>query len=151
MAIASPTLNTIPSTKHTTHKEPVLTMSSSQTPEQVAEQALRDKADLEAQVKYLQTQLGQLLNERKKWMHGSSSPRIEEAPIRHREDERMHGYASSEEEVSMRSPWPRREAHLDFKVDIPELRDNSIQTTSLIGFKLWSESLNTKTSRTTRR
>ena len=29
-------------------------MSSSQTPEQVAEQALRDKAELEAQVKYLQ-------------------------------------------------------------------------------------------------
>jgi len=95
-------------------------MSSSQTPEQVAEQALRDKADLEAQVKYLQTQLGQLLNERKRWMHGTPSPRIDEMAVGSRGDERTHGYASSDEEIAMRSPWPRREAHLDFKVDIPE-------------------------------
>ena len=95
-------------------------MSSSQTPEQVAEQALRDKADLEAQVKYLQTQRGQLLNERKRWIYGSHSPRMDEAAVGSRGEERTHGYASSEEEVSMRSPWPRREAHLDFKVDIPE-------------------------------
>jgi len=95
-------------------------MSSSQTPEQVAEQALRDKADLEAQVKYLQVQLGQLLNERKRWRQGSSSPWIEEVPVRNREEEEPHGYASSEEGISVRSPWPRTEAHLDFKVDIPE-------------------------------
>ena len=71
-------------------------------------------------MKYLQTQLGQLLNERKTWIQGSSSPRIEEVPVRSREEEMQHGYASSEEGISIRSPWPRREAHLDFKVDIPE-------------------------------
>ena len=95
-------------------------MSSSQTPEQVAEQALRDKADLEAQVKYLQTQLGQLLNERKRWMHGPPSPRTDEVPMGSRGSERTHDYASSDEEVAMRPSWPRREAHLDFRVDIPE-------------------------------
>ena len=74
-------------------------MSSSQTPEQVAEQALKDKADLEAQVKYLQMQLGQLLNERKRWMHGTPSPRIDEVAAGSRDDERTHGSASSDEEV----------------------------------------------------
>jgi len=36
-------------------------MSSSLTPEEVAEIALKEKAELEAKIKYLQTQLGQLL------------------------------------------------------------------------------------------
>ena len=46
-------------------------MSSSLTPEQVAEQALSKKAELEAQVKYLQSQLGQLLQEKRRNLRGS--------------------------------------------------------------------------------
>jgi len=41
-------------------------MSSSLTPEQVTKQGLREKAKLEAQVKYLQLQLGQMLEEKRR-------------------------------------------------------------------------------------
>ena len=95
-------------------------MSSSQTPEQVAEQAIRERAELEAQVKYLQTQLGQLMKERRRWMRGSNSPRNREEPVVNREEELAQGTSSSDDEISMRSFRPRREAHLDFRVDIPE-------------------------------
>jgi len=95
-------------------------MSSSLTPEQVAEQAIREKAELEAQVKYLQTQLGQLLKERRRWRQGSNSPRNQETPTGDREEETPLGDSSSDEGNSIRTPWPRREAHLDFRVDIPE-------------------------------
>jgi len=48
-------------------------MSSSLTPEQVADQALKEKAELEAQVKYLQSQLGQLLREKQRNLRSSRS------------------------------------------------------------------------------
>ena len=41
-------------------------MSTSLTPEQVTEQALREKAEQEAQVKYLQSQLGKVMKEKKR-------------------------------------------------------------------------------------
>ena len=41
-------------------------MSTSLTPEQVTEQALREKAEQEAQVKYLQSQLGKMMKEKKR-------------------------------------------------------------------------------------
>ena len=41
-------------------------MSSSLIPEQVAETAHKEKAELEAKVKYLQTQLGQLLEKKRR-------------------------------------------------------------------------------------
>jgi len=44
-----------------THKEPSYNMSSSLTPTQVAEKALREKAELKAQVKYQQSRLSQML------------------------------------------------------------------------------------------
>ena len=54
VAVASLNIKPILSIPNTRPRRlPVRNMSSSQTPEQVAEQALRDKADLEAQVKYL--------------------------------------------------------------------------------------------------
>jgi len=62
-------------------------MSSSQTPEQVAEQAIRERAELEAQVKYWQTQLGQLLKEQRRWIRGSNSPRNQDEPLENREEE----------------------------------------------------------------
>jgi len=95
-------------------------MSSSQTPEQVAEQAIRERAELEAQVKYLQTQLGQLLKERRRWIRGSNSPQNQDEPLENREEKMQQGSSSSDDGISMRSTRPRREAHLDFRVDIPE-------------------------------
>ena len=72
-------------------------MSSSLTPEQVAEQAMSEKAELEAQVKYLQTQLGQLLKERRRWRQGSSSRRNQEEPVGGREEETQQSYSSSDD------------------------------------------------------
>ena len=48
-------------------------MSSSLTLEQVVEQSLRKKAELEDQIKYLQTQLGQLLDEKRNGLRNSWS------------------------------------------------------------------------------
>jgi len=49
-------------------------MSSSLTLEQVANIVLKEKAELEAKVKYLQTQLGQLLEEKRRNLRNSRSP-----------------------------------------------------------------------------
>ena len=113
---ASPKPKHNPLTKHIAHKEPVLklsAMSSNQTPEQVAEQAIRERAELEAQVRYLQTQLGQLLKERRRWIQGSNSPRNLEEPVENREEEMQQGSSSSDDGISIRSTRPRREAHLN--------------------------------------
>jgi len=48
-------------------------MSTSLTPEQVAEQALREKAEVEGQLKYVQRQLGQLIEEKKRGLWSSKS------------------------------------------------------------------------------
>ena len=37
-----------------------------------------------------------------------------------REEEMQQGSSSSDDGISIRSTRPRREAHLDFRVDIPE-------------------------------
>jgi len=50
-------------------------MSTSVTPEQVVKQALREKAELEAQVKYLQSQPGQLMQEKRSNLRSSRSTR----------------------------------------------------------------------------
>jgi len=95
-------------------------MSSSLTPKQVAEQALREKAEIEAQVKYLQTQLGQLLEEKRKWNRSpnSSHTRVD-SDESEREENNIQG--NSSEEDTIRRPRRRREGNFgDFKVDIPE-------------------------------
>ena len=50
-------------------------MSSNLTPEQMAERALKEKAELEAQLKYVETQLAQLMEEKRRnlWSSRSSS------------------------------------------------------------------------------
>ena len=48
-------------------------MSSSLTPKQVAEQELREKAELEGRVQYLQDKLGKLIRERSRSLRRSSS------------------------------------------------------------------------------
>ena len=98
-------------------------MSTSLTPEQVAEQALREKAEVEAQLKYVQRQLGQLMEEKRRglWSSRSSS--------KHRDSDDPEGSnpisESSEEEHEQRPRRHQRQrerSYGDFKVDIPEFK-----------------------------
>ena len=67
---------TVPFVHNPKHSNPysIATMSSSLTLEQVAETVLKEKAELEAKVKYLQTQPGQLLEEKRRSLRNSRSP-----------------------------------------------------------------------------
>ena len=96
-------------------------MSTSLTPTQVAEQALKEKAEVEAQLKYVQSQLAQLMEEkrRNRWSGRSLS--------KHRDSDDSEGSnpisESSEEEQDRRSRQHQRlseRSYGDFKVDIPE-------------------------------
>ena len=95
-------------------------MSSSLTPEQVAEHALREKAELEAKNKYLQRQLEKLMEERRRGLRNSRSPPDQEARSRLEEEESHPRGSSSEGEEEGRPFRPRGGNNLDFKVDIPE-------------------------------
>jgi len=86
----------------------------------MAEKDARERAELEAQVKYLQTQLGQLMKERRRWIRGFNSPGEREEPLEAREEDMRQVSSSSEEGDEVGSPRPRRESHLDFRVDISE-------------------------------
>jgi len=97
-------------------------MSASLTPEQVAKQALREKAELEAEVKYLRTQLGQLIQERRGNLKSSrSTSKQMESDASNDESNSIGDF---EEDVyarrSRRHPRPQDRSHSDFKVDIPE-------------------------------
>jgi len=95
-------------------------MSSSLTPEQVAENALREKAEVEAQNKYLQKQLGQLLEERRRDLRNSRSPTEQEVHLGP-EEEGSHPHGSSSEGEEEGRPFRSRGGNnLDFKVDLPE-------------------------------
>jgi len=75
-ALTVPLSTTVPTTPRPKTTKSFISradMSSGFTPEQVAEQALREKAELEAQVKYLQSQLGQLLQEKRRNLRSSRS------------------------------------------------------------------------------
>ena len=95
-------------------------MSFSLTPEQVAEEALRERAEMDSQVKYLQTQLGQLLEEKRRWNRSSNSPHnCVVSDESEREKNSIQG--SSSEEGIIRRPQGRREGNFgDFNVDVPE-------------------------------
>jgi len=95
-------------------------MSSSLTPEQVAENALREKAELEAQNKYLKKQLGKLVDERRRGLRNSRSPLDQEAHSTLEKEESHPRGSSSEGEEDGRPFRPRGGNNLDFKVDIPE-------------------------------
>jgi len=95
-------------------------MSSSLTLEQVAETVLKEKAELEAKVKYLQTQLGQLLEEKRRNLRNSRSP-TEQGPRIDLEEEESYPHESSSEEGEGGRPFRSSGGgNLDFKVDIPE-------------------------------
>jgi len=98
-------------------------MSSSLTLEQVAENA-REKAELEAQNKYLQKQLGKLMDERRRGLRNSRSHLEQEARSRLEEEESHPRGSSSEGEEDGRPFQPRGGSDLDFKVDIPEFGTN---------------------------
>jgi len=95
-------------------------MSSSLTLEQVAENALREKAELEAQNKYLQKQLGKLMEEQRNGLRNSTSPPELDARSRLEEEESHPRGSSSEGEEEGRPFRPRGGNNLDFKVDLPE-------------------------------
>ena len=103
-------------------------MSSSRNLEEVAEQALkekdqalREKEEVEARNKYLRSQLAQFTRERKKNLRetppSSESSETEEAL--NPEDDPLSSPSDSSRETRRTSRRPR-EAHLDFRVDIPE-------------------------------
>jgi len=94
-------------------------MSSSLTPEQVAETVLKEKTELEAKGKYLQTQLGQLLEEKGRSLGNSKSPTEQGPWIDPEEEERYPHESSSEEGERGRPFWSSEGDNLDFKVDIP--------------------------------
>ena len=95
-------------------------MSSSLTPEQVVETILKEKAELEAKVKYLQTQLGQLLEEKRRHLRNSRSP-TEQGPRIDPDEEESYPHESSSEEGEEGRPFRSSGGgNLDFKVDIPE-------------------------------
>ena len=108
-------------------------MSSSQTPEQVAENVLREKAELEAQNKYLQKQLGKLMEERRRGLRNSRSPPEQEVRSRLEEEESHPRGSSSEGEEDGRPFRPRGGNNLDFKVDIPEFEGHLDPIFFLIG------------------
>ena len=95
-------------------------MSSSLTPKQVVENALRGKAEMKAQKKYLQKQLVQLLEERRRGLRNWRSLTKQEARFRP-EGEESHPRGSSSEGEEEGSPFRSRGGNnLDFKVDIPK-------------------------------
>jgi len=121
-----------PLAKHIAHKEPnfLSTMTSSRTPEQMAEQDARERDELEAQVKYLQTQRGHLMKERRRRMWGSNSPGDREEPLEIREEDIRQASSSSEDGDEGGPLRPRRESHLDLRWTFPSLKDNLTQITS---------------------
>ena len=109
--------------KHIILKEPIYMparMSSSLTLEQVAKQALREKAEMEAQVKYPQTQLDHLLEEKRRRNRTPNSYHTRvDSDESDREENSVQG--NSSERGSIRRPHGRREGNFgDFKVDIPK-------------------------------
>ena len=105
-------------------------MSSSRNLEEVAEQALKEKSqalqekeEAKARVKYLQSQLAQLMRERQRNLRDTSpssdSNETEEAP---NPEASPLSSPSESSRVTRRTTRRPREAHLDFKVDIPEFK-----------------------------
>jgi len=100
-------------------------MSSSLTPEQVAEQALKEKAKLEAHVKYLQSQLGQLMQEKSKRKEFTKLKQARSFGWHSSDDsEKNNSVEDFSDDVYARRPrrhWRLQErSYNDFKVDLAE-------------------------------
>ena len=93
-------------------------------PEQVVETGLGEKVELEAQVKYLQTQLGQLLEE-KRWNLRNSRSSTEQGPRIEPEEEESHPNDSSSEEGEGGRPFRSSgEATLILRLTFSSLKAN---------------------------
>jgi len=77
---------------------------------------------MEAQNKYIQKQLGQLLEEKRRGLRNSRSGTEQEARFRHEGEESHPNGSSSGGEEEGRPFWPRGGNNLNFKVDIPEFK-----------------------------
>jgi len=114
----------------------------------VVEQALREKVELEARVKYLQSQVGQLLQEKRRNLIGSRSASNQDSDDP--EEEESNALGDSDEDVhtrrSRRHHRPHHRSYNDFKVDIRSLKVNLIRISSQIGYKWWKEPLSSRTS-----
>ena len=147
----NPNITLCPKTYPTKNPHILIKMLSSLTPKQVAKQAVRERAEMETRVKYLQTQLGQLLEEKRGRIEAPTGPitvlflmsprgrktasmgvQVKKAPL----DDPKEGVRATLETSKLIS--------LDFKA-------NWTRITSWIGFKPLRESLNIKTFQMTRR
>ena len=92
------------------------------------EQALREKVELEAKVKYLRTQLGQLMQEKRGNLRSSRSTSKQMEPDA--SDDESNSLGESKEDVygrrSRRHPRPQDQSHNDFKGIFPNLKVNLI-------------------------
>jgi len=70
----NPNITLCPKTYPTKNPHILIKMLSSLTPKQVAKQAVRERAEMETRVKYLQTQLGQLLEEKRGRIEAPTGP-----------------------------------------------------------------------------
>ena len=99
-------------------------MSTGFTPEQVAEQALREKVELEAQVKYLRSQLGQMMQEGRGTLRSSTS--TSKQVDSDASNDESNSLGDSEEDAyvmrSRRHHRPQDRTYNDFKVDIPDFQ-----------------------------
>jgi len=86
----------------------------------VAENALRERAKMEAQIKYLQSQLGKLMEEKRRSLRSARSPVEQDARFEPEREESHPNGSSGEGEEERRSSRCRGSNNLDFKVDIPE-------------------------------
>ena len=82
----------------------------------------QEQADeLEAQVKYLQTQLAQLMEEKRRWNQRPSHLRTHvDSDESEREEKSYHANSSYEEDVPRRFQRRQESSLGDFRVDIPE-------------------------------
>ena len=87
-------------------------MSSSRSQERVDE--------LEAQVKYLQTQLGQLMEEKRRWNRSPSHSRTHVDSDESEREEKSYLYNLSDEDVPRRHQRRQGTSLGDFRVDILE-------------------------------
>ena len=126
-------------------------MSSSLTPKQVTENALREKAKLEAQVNCLQSQLGQLSSVKKKEFERQGVPTIKRSILDPKErkaipiaplvkEMKKEGHSGLEEVIT-----------LTLRSIFPSSKVNWTRIFSLIGYERLSEFLITKMSRMRRK
>jgi len=91
----------------------------------VAKQALIEKAKLEAQVKYLRSSLGQMMQEKRRSLRSSRST-SNQVDSDASDDEESNSLGDSDQDVyarrSRRQHRPHDQSYNDFKVDIPEFK-----------------------------